>query len=425
MEQTALTERNSRIRENGKATKARRRDMLCRTFEVKADASKMSRTQKDQVNALFREAKWFRNAYLSDSSIVDDKCRSVPVKAGNDTQQRDLTVLGSHIRQSIINEVKNNIKTLAALKRKGYSAGPLKFKSVCNCVELKQYHVTYNICFEKQSIKVQGIKKHFRVRGLEQIPEEAEIANAKFIRKASGLYFKITCYIPKEERDIPRRYVGIDFGIKDNLVFSDGRDPVNISVPESKGTKLAGRRMNKALSRNGNIKSNRHYKRLQKVRRAYEKDTNRRKDLANKAVHEILKNYGFIAIQDEMIHNWHKGLFGRQVQQSAMGVIKTELKKSSSVHVVSRNYPSTQICPMCGRLTKHPLNERSYTCSHCGYHHRSRDVKAAISILEEAVREYSFSGTENSESRGGQTQYSKTVIFLYWSKVIACETGSP
>ncbi|MBR2739522.1 MAG: transposase, partial [Oscillospiraceae bacterium] len=75
--------------------------------------------------------------------------------------------------------------------------------------------------------------------------------------------------------------------------------------------------------------------------------------------------------------------------------------------------------------TKHPLNERSYTCDHCGYHHRSRDVKAAISILEEAVREYSLSGTENSESRGGQTQYSKTVIYLYWSKVIACETGSP
>ena len=425
MDQTALAERNSRIREKGKATKARRRDMICKVFEVKADASKMSVAQKDQINALFREAKWFRNAYLSDSSAVNDKNRSIPVKAGDSFEQRELTVLGSHIRQSIIAEIKDNIKTLAALKRKGYSVGPLKFKSVCNCVDLKQYHVTYNIYFDKQRIKVQGIKKHFRVRGLQQIPENAEVANAKLIRKASGLYFHITCYIPKEEKTIPDRYAGIDFGIENNLVFSDGREPINIRIPESKGTKLASKRMNKALTRNENRKSNKHYKRLQKVRRAYEKDANRRKDLANKAVHGILSNYRFIAIQDEMIHNWHKGLFGRQVQHSALGVIKAELKKSSSVHVVSRNYPSTQICPMCGRLTKHPLNERSYTCDHCGYHHRSRDVKAAISILEEAVREYSFSGTENSESRGGQTQYSKTVIFLYWSKVIACETGSP
>ena len=46
---------------------------------------------------------------------------------------------------------------------------------------------------------------------------------------------------------------------------------------------------------------------MKKVRIAYEKDNNRRKYLAHKAVHEILNNYDFIAIQDEMVHNWHKG----------------------------------------------------------------------------------------------------------------------
>ena len=125
-----------------------------------------------------------------------------------------------------------------------------------------------------------------------------------------------------------------------------------------------------------------------------------------------------------MIHNWHKGLFGRQVQHSAMGVIKAELKKSSHVHVVSREFPSTKICPMCSKMTKHPLKERSYTCGYCGYHRSSRDEKAAVSILSEAVKEYMLSGTESSESRGGQARYSRTVIYQYWSKVIACETGS-
>ena len=425
MDQTALAERNSRIREKGKATKARRRDMICKVFEVKADASKMSVAQKDQINALFREAKWFRNAYLSDSSKVNDKNRSIPVKAGDSFEQRELTVLGSHIRQSIIAEIKDNIKTLAALKRKGHSVGPLKFKSVCNCVDLKQYHVTYNIYFDKQRIKVQGIKKHFRVRGLQQIPENAEVANAKLIRKASGLYFHITCYIPKEEKTIPDRYAGIDFGIENNLVFSDGREPINIRIPESKGTKLATKRMNRALSRNENRKSNKHYKRLQKVRRAYEKDANRRKDLANKAVHGILSNYRFIAIQDEMIHNWHKGIFGKQVQHSAIGVIKEELKNSSGVYVVSRDFPSTQICPECGKLTKHPLKMRSYTCQYCGYHHPSRDEKAAGSILEEAKRIYRLSGIESVESRGGQTHCTCAESNLHMGKVIACEAGSP
>ena len=416
--------KNQKIKETGKATRERRKDMLCRVFEVKADLSRMSKSQRNDVNTLFREAKWFRNAYLADNGL-SDKSRSVKVKVKDVFEERELTLLGSQIKQSIISEVKDSIRGLAMLKEKGHKVGALKFKSVCNCVNLKQFHVTYDIDKDRSRIRVQGIRKPFKVRGLEQIPDDAEIANAKFIRKASGLYFHITCYVPKEEKHIPHRSVGIDFGISDNLVFSDGREPVNICVPESKGTKLASRRMNKALSHNGNQKSNKHYKRKNKVRKAYEKDKNRRKDLANKAVHEILNNYDFIAIQDEMIHNWHKGIFGKQVQHSAMGVIKEELKNSSGVYVVSRDFPSTQICPECGKLTKHPLKMRSYTCQYCGYHHPSRDEKAASSILEEAKRIYRLSGIESVESRGGQTHCTCAESNLHQGKVIACEAGSP
>ena len=416
--------KNQKIKETGKATRERRKDMLCRVFEVKADLSRMSKSQRNDVNTLFREAKWFRNAYLADNGL-SDKSRSVKVKVKDVFEERELTLLGSQIKQSIISEVKDSIRGLAMLKEKGHKVGALKFKSVCNCVNLKQFHVTYDIDKDRSRIRVQGIRKQFKVRGLEQIPDDAEIANAKFIRKASGLYFHITCYVPKEEKHIPHRSVGIDFGISDNLVFSDGREPVNICVPESKGTKLASRRMNKALSHNGNQKSNNHYKRKNKVRKAYEKDKNRRKDLANKAVHEILNNYDFIAIQDEMIHNWHKGIFGKQVQHSAMGVIKEELKNSSGVYVVSRDFPSTQICPECGMLTKHPLKMRSYTCQYCGYHHPSRDEKAAGSILEEAKRIYRLSGIESVESRGGQTHCTCAESNLHQGKVIACEAGSP
>ena len=416
--------KNQKIKETGKATRERRKDMLCRVFEVKVDHSKLSKSQRNDVNTLFREAKWFRNAYLADNDL-SDKSKTVKVKVKDIFEERELTLLGSQIKQSIISEVKDSIRGLAVLKENGHKVGALKFKSVCNCVNLKQYHVTYDIDKDRSRIRVQGIRKPFKVRGLEQIPENAEIANAKFVRKASGLYFHITCYVPKEEKHIPHRSVGIDFGISDNLVFSDGRDPINICVPESKGTKLASRRMNKALSHNGNKKSNKHFKRKNKVRKAYEKDKNRRKDLANKAVHEILNNYDFIAIQDEMIHNWHKGLFGKQVQHSAMGVIKAELKNSSSVYVVSRDFPSTQICPVCGKLTKHPLSKRNYTCRYCGYHHSSRDEKAAGSILEEAIRIYSLSGIESVESRGGQTLCFGAELNLHPSKVIACEAGSP
>ena len=90
------------------------------------------------------------------------------------------------------------------------------------------------------------------------------------------------------------------------------------------------------------------------------------------------------------MRNWHKGLFGKQVQRSCMGLIKAELMNSSKTHVVSKDYPSTQVCPVCGQLTKHPLNKREYDCAFCGYHHSSRDKKSAQSILERALYEVSL-----------------------------------
>ena len=384
--------------------------MVCRCFEVKIDRSKLSKKRREEVNLLFREAKWFRNAFIADMESVTYKDTTVKVKEGDEFETRDITLLGSQIRQSIIHGVKESLKSLRALKDNGNKVGRLRFKSVCNCIELKQYHVTYDIDMDRSCIRVQGIKKPFRVRGLEQIPADAEIANCKFIRKASGLYFHITCFLPKQEKILPDRSVGIDFGIKDNLTFSDGSAPVNVCVPESKGIKLASRRMNKALKRSGGKKGSNHYKRRNDLRRAYEKNANRKKDLACKTVHDIVNGYNFVAIQDEMIGNWHKGLFGKEVQHSAMGVIKRRLKNSPNVYVVSRSFPSTQICPVCGKLTRHSLDKRDYDCMWCGYHHNSRDVKAAEVILEEAKKIYSsLSGRESSESCAGQALCSETV----------------
>ena len=109
-------EKNKRIREKGKATRERHANMLCRCYEVKVDSSKMSKKQKNDVSALFREAKWLHNAYLADMENVSWKDTSVTVKAGERFEQRDLTVIGSQIRQSVINEVKSSLKSLASLK---------------------------------------------------------------------------------------------------------------------------------------------------------------------------------------------------------------------------------------------------------------------------------------------------------------------
>ena len=211
---------------------------------------------------------------------------------------------------------------------------------------------------------------------------------------------------------------GIDFGIGHNLTLSNG-ETIDICVPESKGVKLSSKRMNQAYKRNGKKKTNNHYMRVKKLCRAYERDKNRLQDKANKVVHEILSRNDFVAIQDEMFHNWHSGLFGKQVQHSAMGYIKAKLKTNLKTYVVSRSYPSTQICPMCGKKTKHPLKKREYDCSYCGWHHASRDVKSAQSILSRALNEVKVSPEQRAKSlveADTATQVSKDILCKYSPK---------
>jgi len=396
-------EKNKQIKNSIKATRARHAKMVCKVYELKATRSKMSNAQKEEVNQYFREAKWLRNDIIRDVEHAVYGTYSVMVKVGDAFEARNLEILGSQVKQDIHDSVKSEIKGLHTKKEKGERVGKLKFKSYCNCIPLRQYGTTYRINFEKQTVKVQNIKKPFKVKGLDQIPADAEIANAKFIRKASGLYFHVTAYLPKEDVKPTGKKVGIDFGIKHNITTSEGKT-YDVSVPESKGTKLASKRVNQAFERNGGKKSKNHYKRVKKLRVSYEHDMNKRKDATHKVCHELLAEHDLLAMQDEMLSNWHKGYFGKEVQHSAMGTIKAGLKNSPKTIVVPKEFPSTQICPVCGSLTKHPLSKRDYDCQVCGYHHDSRDEKAALSILMEAERLCGAQSVKSPTEAGSSVQ---------------------
>lgn len=382
-----MTTKNEQIKNTMMETRQRRAGMICRVFEVKIVHGKLSHEKKDYLDALFREAKWLRNSELAkdDITLLDRNAKEATVKVGSNFEIRPLTHLGSQMRQDVVDQIKSDIRGLSASKKNGCKVGRLKFKSFCNSVPLRQYGTTFRIDFSKNTVTLQGFKKPFKVRGLKQFPEGCEIANAKLVRKPSGYYFHITTYSEPQETESTGAMCGIDFGIKSNITTSDGIK-YDVRVPESHAVKVASRRLNKAFKRNGEKKSHNHRKRQKTLQRAYEKQTNRKNDIANKITHDLLADYDVIAIQDEMIANWHKGLFGKQVQHSAMGKIKAKLKNSSKTIVVPRSFPSTQICPVCGKNTKHPLQKRSYDCSFCGYHHPDRDVKAAETILSEALR---------------------------------------
>ena len=72
------------------------------------------------------------------------------------------------MKQGIIDRAIDNIKGLHELKNKVFPVGRLKYKHKVSSIPLKQYNITYRI-IDNNYIKIQGIKQHIRVYGLENL----------------------------------------------------------------------------------------------------------------------------------------------------------------------------------------------------------------------------------------------------------------
>jgi putative transposase len=129
----------------------------------------------------------------------------------------------------------------------------------------------------------------------------------------------------------------------------------------------------------------------------YQKISNKKKDRANKIVHELTTNYQNVFIQDENIRGWKKW-FGKQVQHSCMGLIKAKLILNSCTWILNQFEPTTKLCYNCGHVHKEiTLNDRIFKCPNCGYE-EDRDVKAAKTILKLGTIKLNKIGTERTKS---------------------------
>ena len=366
------------IKESGMKTRLRRKSQTCKVFELKIQSNKLNNKQKYFLNKLFLEAKWFYNDIISfdDLKNYDTKKKEVIVlNKERQKETRELEVLGSQIKQELLQRVWISIKSLSTKKRNNKKVGKLKYKNQINSIPLKQHGYTHQIIGNK--LRLAKCKSYFYIKGLEQILENAEFAIANLIKKPSGYYLHITCFLDKEKENMPKEVVGIDFGIKDDITLSNGVK-FQTKFPITKRIKKEQRKLSKKTKN-----SNNYRKQKSKIGLAYEILTNIKKDVKNKIVSYLKNNYSHIAIQDENIKGWHSGLFGRQVQQSILGGIISELKKLPQTSIVDRYFPSTKLCNQCGLINKISLSDRIYNCR-CGYS-KDRDVHSAYNILLESL----------------------------------------
>jgi putative transposase len=267
-----------KVKATMRRNKERRKELGVAVYQLKVDESHLSKSVRRSLEKMFLEAKWLYNSVLNNKAFeYDASLKNVGVYVFNkETEKCDILeerplTLGSQIKQSIVKRACQNIINLSKTKKSGKSIGKLKFKKEVNCVPLKQFGNTFRIC-GKNYLRIQGVGK-IRVSGLLQLAGK-DIACANLTKKASGFFVRVTCY--EEKKETPRSgEIGIDMGIKDTLVFSDGRK-VNVRVKIPRRLK----RLQKNLSRKKRG-SRRYVKNKIAFKKVCEKLSRRKDDIAN------------------------------------------------------------------------------------------------------------------------------------------------
>lgn len=369
-------EKSLKIKATMANNKVRRAALSVKVFELKIDESHVSKRKIRLLNDCFIQAKWIYNYIISNDNIFDfnSKIKEIEVNKFNpESQKCDIIVnrpltIGSQIKQSIVDRAIQNVYNLAKAKRAGLEVGKLKVKKEITSIPLKQFGVTFKIKNDKY-ISIQGIGT-LKVNGLYQI-KGFDIANATLIKKASGYFVKVTIYKEKEIIEKNKESIGIDFGIKDSIILSNG-EKYNYNFEIPKELKNKQRKLSKKKKGSKN-----YVKQCKRIKKSYEKYTNKKNDAANKLVSK-LKKYDKVIFQDENLKGWHTNLFGKQVQQSILGRIKTRLKELETSIMIDRWLPTTKMSPIDGKIINPSLNDRIYQD---GDFIEDRDVKSAKTIL--------------------------------------------
>jgi putative transposase len=186
--------------------------------------------------------------------------------------------------------------------------------------------------------------------------------------------------------------VGIDLGLKDFAITSDGEKYKNNRYTKKYARKLKIEQQH--LSRKQKD-SNRYNKQKLKVARLHKKIANSRNDNLHKISTEIIKNYDIIFLEDLNIKGMVKNhKLAKHISDASWSKFAEMLSykaewNNKQVIKIDRFYPSSKSCHKCGYINQSlKLKDREWTCPECKTKH-DRDLNAAKNILIEGSKSIS------------------------------------
>ena len=249
-------------------------------------------------------------------------------------------------------------------------------------------------------------------------PKDMYILRVTVERTGSGRYMASAM----GEVDIPqapktKKCVGIDMGLADMMILSDGTKFENpkffkeMQKELSKEQKILSRRLRSHIvkeifyqsgEKKGQLMRVEYDKPLEemknyqkqkiKVAKLHEKIANQRKHYIHNITMQIIRDYDVICIETLNVKGMAKNKkLSKSIFDVAWGEIIRQLEYKAKWYgktliKIDRWFPSSQTCSCCGHVDgKKELSVREWTCSECGTHH-DRDINASINILNEGLR---------------------------------------
>ena len=276
----------------------------------------------------------------------------------------DIKEVHSIVLQNVVHQVRDNIKALFELKKKGKKIGRLRHKS------------RHSMIYEQTGFKIDG--NYLRLSRIGAIPirisRPIEGTIKQIIIKHNKTHNWFASVVSdngmEPEKTSGTKVVGIDLNVSNFSTDSDGLvvdHPKNVKKAEKK-LKRQQRKLSRKIRGSHNRKKQ---KRI--VAKVHEKVENRRNDFLHKTSRYYIDNYDLIALEDlsiaGLVQSGNRGL-SKAILDASWGKFanyisyKAENAGKYSVQVIAKG--TTQDCSLCGKTVPKDLSERTHSCPFCG-----------------------------------------------------------
>jgi putative transposase len=219
---------------------------------------------------------------------------------------------------------------------------------------------------------------------------KGEIRQATLSKTPTNEYFvSILVETDHKKFDKTGKEVGIDLGIKDFVIASDGYKYKNNRYTKTYAKKLKENQQHLSKKVKGSSKYN---KQKLKVAKLHKKITNSRLDNLHKVSTELIKNYDVIYLEDLNIKGMLKNnKLAKHIADASWSKFITLLEykavwNDKLIIKIDRFFPSSKQCSCCGYINNNlKLDCREWTCPSCKSK-LDRDLNASKNILKEGIK---------------------------------------